>query len=80
MITKEQAKEEQKQREKMLSIAKPYLLDCCADPFLKNTAMTLLARVEKKGSGVGDIILELMGLAMKKGLMTKDQTKINEVK
>jgi len=47
----------------MLSIAKPELLDLTADPFLKETAMTLLARVEKEGSGVGDIILSLMLLA-----------------
>ena len=54
-------------RNKMLSIAKPELLDLTADPFLKDTAMLLLARVEKEGSGIGDIILELMLLAYEEG-------------
>ena len=63
------------QREKMLSIAKPELLDLCADPFMKATAMTLLNRVEKKGSGVGDIILELMWLSSQSKMIWEEKGK-----
>lgn len=60
-------------RNKMLSIAKPELLDLTADQLMKETAMTLLARVEKEGSGVGDTILELMLLAYNQGREDKQK-------
>lgn len=53
------------QRKMMLNIAKPELLELSSDVFMKETALTLLKRIEKKGSGVGDTILELMWLAFK---------------
>lgn len=56
---------QEKEREKMLSIAKPFLLDGCADPMKCETFMTLLSRVdkpEKERGLVGNIILDLMRL------------------
>ena len=62
----------QEQRHKMLSIAKPFLLDGCADPLVKEAYLTLLNRVENYKSEVGNILLELMWLAYTE---SEDKTK-----
>lgn len=61
MITKEE-------KQKMLSIAKPFMIDGCADPLVKENYMTLLNRIENNKSEVGNIILECMFLAYCEGL------------
>jgi hypothetical protein len=60
-------------REKMRAIAKPFFLDCCADPFSKETAMTLLNRIENKKSEVGKLILDCMALAFEEGRLEEKE-------
>ena len=55
MITKEEQKE-------MIKIAKPFLIDIQADPFLKESGRTLLNKIENK-SPIGNLIMELMILS-----------------
>ena len=71
MVKQEEAiKKRAKERDEMLSIAKPFLLDGCDNPMESETFMTLLSRVdkpEKERKLIGNIILDLMELAYKKG-------------
>ena len=54
-------------RKAMTAIAKPYLIDCQADPFRKETARTLLNRIENEKSDAGNQIIAMMELALQKG-------------
>ena len=50
-------------RDKMYKIAKPFLIDGCADVLDKEAYLLLLKRIENPKSVVGNIILELMFIA-----------------
>ena len=71
MEQKELRKMLEKERKEMLSIAKPFLLDGCADPMEAETFMTLLKRIdkpEKERKLIGNIILDLMQLSFEKAI------------
>ena len=60
MITKED-------RENMISIAKPFMMDGCADPLEKDAHLLLMRKIQNEKSKVGEIILECMSLAYREG-------------
>ena len=55
-------------RKNMISIAKPYLIDSQADPFIKEAAKTLLIRIENEESWVGKLIIGIMNISHVEGI------------
>src|SRR3990167_8981907 len=55
-------------RKNMISIAKPYLIDSQADPFIKEAAKTLLIRIENEESWIGKLIIGIMNISHAEGI------------